>query len=29
MEKELNLICEFCDNWFLPKKVKAIEKGLV
>ena len=29
MEKELNLICEFCANWFLPKKVKALEKGLV
>ena len=29
MEKELNLICEFCDNWFLPKKVKALEKGLI
>ena len=29
MEKEINLICEFCDNWFLPKKVKALEKGLV
>ena len=29
MEKEINLICEFCNNWFLPKKVKALEKGLV
>ena len=29
MEKELNLICVFCNNWFLPKKVKALEKSLV
>ena len=29
MDNELNLICEFCDNWFLPKKVKALEKGLI
>ena len=29
MEKELNLLCEFCANWYLPKKVKALEKGLV
>ena len=29
MENELNLICEFCDNWFLPKKIKALEKGLI
>ena len=29
MDKEINLICEFCDNWFLPKKVKALEKGLI
>ena len=29
MEKEINLICEFCANWFLPKKIKALEKGLV
>ena len=27
--EELNLICEFCNNWYLPKKVKALEKGLV
>ena len=29
MEKEIHLICEFCDNWFLPKKVNALEKTLV
>ena len=29
MEKQINLICEFCDNWFLAKKVNALEKSLV
>ena len=29
MEKELNLICVFCNNWFLPKKIKALEQGLI
>ena len=29
MEKEINLICEFCNNWFLPKKIKALENGLI
>ena len=29
MEKELNLICVFCDNWFLPKKIDALKKGLI
>ena len=29
MEKELNLICVFCNNWFLPKKIQALEKGLI
>ena len=29
MEKELNLLCVFCNNWFLPKKIQALEKGLI
>ena len=29
MEKELNLICVFCNNQFLPKKIKALEQGLI
>ena len=28
-EEEINLICEFCNSWYLPKKIKALEKGLV
>ena len=28
-EEEIHLICEFCNNWYLPKKIKALEKGLV
>ena len=28
-EEEIYLICEFCNNWYLPKKIKALEKGLV
>ena len=29
MEKELNLLCVFCNNWFLRKKIQALEKGLI
>ncbi len=29
MEKELTLICVFCNNWFLPKKIQSLEKGLI
>ena len=29
MEKELNLLCVFCNNWFLPKKIQALEKSLI
>ena len=28
-EKEFNLICEFCDNWFIDKKVQSLENGLI
>ena len=29
MEKEVNLLCVFCNNWFLPSKIQALEKGLI